>query len=144
MKILALDLGDKWVGSAVSDPLGISCKPYQTVEFEQLHEFLRTTLRDEPISAVVIGLPTTMTGTQSSQTEKIIQQKEELETLFSEEFSTVLWILWDERLSSKRAETLSQGKRIDKDAKRRQHSVAAAFILQSYLDRQAFKRMAEE
>ncbi len=144
MKIMSLDLGDAWVGSALSDPLGITCKPYQTVELDGLTGFLRNALTNEPISKIVIGLPTTFSGAQSAQTEKIVQQKEELEKLFAQSHPAVVWELWDERLSSKRADTMSQGKRLDKEAKRRQHSVAAAFILQSYLDRQAFTRQLTE
>jgi len=136
MKILSLDLGDKWVGSALSDPLGITCKPYQTVERENLEQFLKEVLAQEDISTVVVGYPQTLSGTQSEQTKKIVALKEKLEQQFKEVAGkTIQWILWDERLSSKRAEKL---KRVTtKEEKRQSHSVAAAFILQSYLDHKA-------
>lgn len=140
MKILALDLGDRWVGSAISDGLGISCKPYQTVELEQLDQFLTKTLASERIATVVVGYPKTVSsGTESEQTKKIIAAKDALEQKFAEVAGqTISWILWDERLSSKRA---AQGKlSLDKEAKMKSHSVAAAFILQTYLDYLAFQK----
>lgn len=140
MKIMALDLGDKWVGSAISDALGITCRPYKTVEFGRLHDFLRTTLSEESIATVVVGLPTTISGGQSEQTEKIKNMKEELEQAFGEvAYRKINWILWDERLSSKRAEQL-KGSGKSKEEKQKSHSVAAAFILQSYLDKLAFDK----
>ncbi len=140
MKILALDLGDKWVGSAISDPLGITCKPYQTVDISQVTDFLSQTLDKENISTVVIGYPKTMTGGQSEQTLKIIKSKEDLERQFPSINDTpITWVLWDERLSSKRASTL-QNNKSDPESKKKSHSLAAAFILQGYLDFLAFNR----
>jgi putative Holliday junction resolvase len=141
MKILALDLGDAWVGSAIADPLGISCKPYKTVPLEQLNQFLQETLPAQRITTVVVGYPKTVSaGTESDQTKKIVLQKEQLEQLFGTVNNTAItWTLWDERLSSKRASELTRGER-DKEAKMKSHSIAAAFILQSYLDHLAFKR----
>jgi len=136
MKILALDLGDKWVGSAMSDGLGITCKPFQTVDITQVENFLTKTLPEYGITTVVVGCPTTMTGGQSDQTKSIIQKKLELEA----KFSNAKWILWDERLSSKRASNLQRELKQSKDAKQKEHSMAAAFILQSYLDHLAFTR----
>lgn len=140
MKILALDLGDKWVGSATSDPLGITCKPYQTVDITQLSVFLSQVLGKESISTVVIGYPKTMSGGESDQTIKIVKTKEDLERQFpSVNGTTITWVLWDERLSSKRASTL-QNNKSDPESKKKSHSLAAAFILQSYLDFLAFNR----
>ena len=135
MKILALDLGDRWVGSALSDGLGISCKPYQTVDLEKLEEFLKKTLAVECVGTVVVGYPKTVSGgTESEQTKKIVATKEDLE----QKFAQVTWVLWDERLSRKRA---AQGKlSLDKEAKAKSHSVAAAFILQTYLDYLVFQK----
>jgi len=137
MKILALDLGDVWIGSAISDGLGISCRPYQTVQLSELESFLTKTLSQEPISTVVVGYPKTIgAGTESDQTKKIVTLKEELE----QKFGQVSWVLWDERLSSKRAEQARQGHFKDKEEKRLGHSIAASFILQTYLDYLAFAR----
>ncbi|MFA6534909.1 MAG: Holliday junction resolvase RuvX [Candidatus Babeliales bacterium] len=140
MKILALDLGDKWVGSAISDPLGITCKPLKTVELDNLKPFLKDTLSTQPISIVVVGYPKTFSGTESDQTKKIVKLKEELELEFSNvNFTDIKWILWDERLSSKRALEIQSGK-YDPESKRQNHSLAAAFILQNYLDHLAFNK----
>jgi len=134
MKILALDLGDRWVGSAISDAIGITCKPYKTVKAEELNSFIQKVLAEEEIKKIVIGCPFTLKGTESEQTKKIKHQKEELE----KKFKNVEWILWDERLSSKRAEVLKGKSFKTKEEKLKSHSIAAAFILQSHLDNLAF------
>lgn len=137
MKILSLDLGDVWVGSAISDALGISCRPLQTVKLEELEQFLAKIFLQEPISTVVVGYPKTLgSGGESDQTKKIVQQKEVLE----QKFNSVEWVLWDERLSSKRAEEARRGHVKDKKEKQLGHSIAASFILQTYLDHLAFNR----
>ncbi|MFH0898279.1 MAG: Holliday junction resolvase RuvX [bacterium] len=134
MKLLALDLGDKWIGSAIADPLGITCKPYKTIELEELEHFLNQTIKQEDISTIIVGYPQTFACKESEQTKKIVTLKETLE----KKFSNVTWILWDERLSSKHAEQLKRTK--STDDKKKSHSIAAAFILQSYLDQQAASR----
>ncbi|MBU4269480.1 Holliday junction resolvase RuvX [Candidatus Dependentiae bacterium] len=141
MKILALDLGDKWVGSAISDGLGITCKPYKTVDVEMTESFLETVIKEEDISTIVIGKPTTFSGLESEQTKKIMNTAKELEEKINPKFNNqIKWILWDERLSSKRAESLNTKKIKTKEDKIKSHSVAAAFILQSYLDNKAFQQ----
>ncbi len=140
MKILALDLGDRWVGSAIADPLGITCRPYQTVATNLLQEFLMRTVPLENISTIVVGYPKTFSGGQSEQTLRIIKQKEDLEQqLNALEGRTITWVLWDERLSSKRAEELHRGAHSPEE-KKKSHSIAAAFILQNYLDHMAFTK----
>lgn len=127
MKILALDIGDQWTGSAISDPSGLIARPYQTVQTRELHAFLETLFKEQAIGTVVVGHPITMKGTVSEQTKKVLVAKQELEQKFPQR----VWILWDERLSSKRAAVLKPTK--DKEEKKRAHSIAAAFILDSYL-----------
>ena len=141
MKILALDLGDKWVGSALSDALQITCKPYKTVECGGLDNFLATVIPQEGVGTVLVGYPKTFSGGSSEQTLKIQKTKEELEAKFGMiGDKKIVWVLWDERLSSKRAAELHRGAKTS-DEKQKSHSIAAAFILQSYLDNLAFSTL---
>lgn len=135
MKCLALDLGDKWVGTALSDSLGLLARPYKTVTFDELLPFLHNLFQQEKIETIVIGHPITMRATESKQTETIVQTKNKL----MQEFPEHTWILWDERLSSKRAQTLKKAK--TKEEKIKSHSIAAAFILESYL---SYKHMMKQ
>lgn len=127
MKILALDIGDVWTGTALSDASGIFARPYQTAETKKLTQFLEELFAKESIEQIVIGHPRTMKGTSSDQTKKVEKAKEELE----KQFANKKFILWDERLSSKRAESLKKAR--TKEEKIKSHSIAAAFILESYL-----------
>ena len=141
MRILALDLGDKWVGTAISDEIGITCRPYKTVSLNELTTFLKKILFEENINTVIVGYPKTIKGTSSLQTQKTIEEKNKLEKQFKKINNVnINWILWDERLSSKRAEKISNKRYRDKTEKLNSHSVAAAFILQSYLDNLALYR----
>ena len=139
MKILALDLGDRWVGSAISDGLGITCRPYETVEIENLSTFLLRVIPAQDIRTIIVGYPKTFSGGQSAQTEKIEQKALVLKQQFAcVRGKEMTWILWDERLSSKRAQTMHHA--TTAEAKRKSHSIAAAFILQNYLDGLAFTK----
>ncbi len=127
MKILALDIGDAWTGTALSDALGMFAKPYQTAQTENLSSFLNDLFAKERIQTIVIGYPRTMRGTSSDQTKKVEDAKIKLE----KEFPNKQFLLWDERLSSKRADALKKAH--TKEDKIKSHSIAAAFILESYL-----------
>ncbi len=127
MKILALDIGDRWTGTAISDPLGMFARPYQTVQTKQLDQFLVKIIEQEKLKIIVVGNPRTLRGTESEQTKKVQLEKERLEKLFD----TVSWELWDERLTSKMASRVKKEK--TKEDKLKSHSIAAAFILESYL-----------
>jgi putative holliday junction resolvase len=132
LKILALDIGDQWTGIAISDAIGMFARPLQTVTSTALATTLTELTTKERISTVIVGLPRTMKGTESDQTRKVREAFEALKTTFAQ----WTWILWDERLSSKRAQSLQieQGKRRSQETKHQEHAVAAAFILQTYLD----------
>ncbi len=128
MKIMALDLGDAWTGIALTDITRMFARPVTTVATEDLKSFLVKTFTEEQIDTIVIGYPRTMKGGESEQTRKIVAQKEEL----AEEFSDKEFILWDERLSSRRAQALASKKK-SREEKLKTHARAAAFILDSYL-----------
>ncbi len=132
-KILALDLGDHWIGTAISDTTRIIARPFQTITLKDLSSFLATTLTTERIGIVVVGYPKTLKGTHSQQTDIIVAMKQNLET----EFPKVTWVLWDERLTSKQAHAMASTKKNKNkhgaENKNKLHSVAAALILESYL-----------
>ncbi len=137
-KILALDLGDVWVGIAIADQIGISCRPLITVQITALLITLLSLVKEHTISTIIVGLPKTCSGTASEQTKKIIIQVKKIKKELDEKgLSTVQGKLWDERLSSKWAQQL-QKKKTSPEEKKKEHARAAAFILQSYLDSLAF------
>ncbi|MBN1549354.1 Holliday junction resolvase RuvX [Candidatus Babeliales bacterium] len=130
MKCAALDVGDVWTGIAISDRLRMIAQPHTTVTTADLESYLKKLIIDEDISTIVVGLPKTLRGTESEQTKKTITYKEHLEKIFP----TIIWTFWDERLSSKQASVVQrQAKQRDK---KRSHAIAAAVVLQSYLESQ--------
>lgn len=136
-KVLALDLGDVWVGTALSDVLGITCRPFETIKLPQLEAFLAKTIAEQGVGTIVVGHPKTMSGNSSEQTKRIEAMRAQLER----QFPTVTWVWADERLSSQHAiahqQNIKKQKR-SKQSKNEVHSLAAAFILQGYLDRRSF------
>ncbi len=128
-KILALDIGDVWTGVASSDPLTIVASPYQTYKTQALEDKLRTLFEEENIERVVVGNPRTLRGTESEQTRTVHKQFEHLDATFPE----IPFVLWDERLSSKRAQALERKKSNRQKEKQLSHARAAAFILDTYL-----------
>lgn len=126
-KLLALDLGDRWVGTAITDASLTLARPYKTVSTDELDGFLIKVVQEHHIKTVIVGYPKTMSGGESAQTLKIKTQKEDLE----KKFPQLQFVLWDERLTSQRASEIASGK--SREDKIRSHSLAAAFILDSYL-----------
>lgn len=132
-RILALDPGDQHIGTAISDELHMLAEPYQTIKPAELKKFLTDLLQVENIQTIIIGYPKTMRGTVSTQTQKSVELQNEL----SQFFPQVKFILWDERLTSKSASHIKQAK--NKSDRLYQHSIAAAIILQTFLDRALFQ-----
>ena len=132
MKILGLDIGDRWTGIAISDAIGLLARPLKTVAARDLEDELTKLLVAESISTVVVGYPKTLRGTESDQTRKVKAHAAELKIAFPD----VTWVLWDERLTSQQA---SKIKKINtKEDKFNSHAVAASILLSSYLDSKRF------
>lgn len=138
MKTIALDIGDKWTGVALSDPLGILARPHTTTKTSELLSFLENIFAAENISVAIVGLPTTLRGTQSEQTKKIITTTQNLEKLFP----TITWKMWDERFTSRQAASIKPSK--SKADKLQSHAIAAALILSGYLESQRLQVEQDE
>ena len=136
---LALDVGDKTIGVAVSDALGITAQGITTVERVGIKKDtgkILELLKEYDCDTVILGLPLKLDGTESPQTEKVREFREKLENkLRSSGMGNILVDYYDERLTTVMAEKVL----IDADLSRsRRKKVidkqAAVLILQSYLD----------
>ena len=131
-RIVALDVGDRRIGIAVSDPLGITAQPLETYTRvgygPDSHHIAQIAEKYEP-AQILCGLPRNMDGTQGFQVEKVRQFAEKLE----EQGLVVSY--YDERMTTMLAESalLEANMRRD-DRKKKVDMVAAVMILQSYLD----------
>jgi putative Holliday junction resolvase len=138
-KILALDVGDKTIGVAVSDGLGITARGLLTVARTGVKKDagrIMEILRENGCSMVVIGLPLMLDGSDSPQTEKVRDFAAKLENrLRSNAMADVAVKFFDERFSTKIAERamIEAGMRRDK-RKAVIDKMAAVVILQDYLD----------
>jgi putative holliday junction resolvase len=135
-RILAIDLGTKRTGLAVTDPLKITANPLETIETSQLMVYLKNYCSKEDVEVLVLGLPIRLNGQDNEMTPKVMKLKEELEKVFPEKKIALI----DERFTSKMAmqSMIAMGSK-KKDRKEKAGNldkVSAAIILQSYLERQ--------
>jgi putative Holliday junction resolvase len=150
-RILGLDAGERRIGVAISDPGRSFALPLDSIladgrEFEHLAELVAR----EDVSDLVVGLPLSLSGEASAQTERARG--------FAASAGERLGLpvhMWDERLSSREAERLTSR---DRDERRRGDSrrggrssrpaagpdtdaLAASIVLQAYLDSLRFERI---
>lgn len=133
MRVLGLDFGDRRIGVAISDPEQILATPLATITRDNDQDAVDAILRlvhQRDIKRIVIGMPYSLNGSIGDQARKIIDFREKLAKR-----TEISIAVWDERLSTVAAERLLR-QADTKRAKRRTHrdAVAAAFILQGYLD----------
>lgn len=134
MRIMALDVGSKRIGVALSDPLKITAQGLQTFQRTTPEEDVRGlwSLMDEyEVSQLVVGLPKNMDGSIGFKAEEVQQF---VADLTAERQIEVIWI--DERLTTVSAErTLLEADVSRAKRKKVIDKMAAVIILQSYLDR---------
>lgn len=133
-RIMGLDVGDKTIGIAISDPLGITAQGITTIRRKGIKsDFaeLAKLINEYDVKEVVIGLPKNMNNTIGPQGEKVLKFVDKFKEKFNNEV-----ILQDERLTTVSAERLL----IDADVSRKKRKdiidkVAATYILNSYLEK---------
>lgn len=143
MRVLGIDYGGRRVGLAVSDATGLLARPLKTLDRTRLQgeaalvdavleAVAEVTEEDEPLAAIVVGLPRRLDGSPNDQTPKV----QAFVTRLTGRTSLPV-VLQDERLTSREAE--SQLAVTEKDWRRRKQlldAASAAVILQDYLDAQ--------
>ena len=141
MRILGLDVGTKTVGVAVSDPLGIIATGVTTIDRVGIRKDTGKVIdyiKEYDCDTVVIGLPLSLDGEDSVQTEKVREFRHMLENkLRSSGKLSAVKIEWqDERYSTVEAEeVLIEANMSREDRKKIIDRQAAIVILQRYLDR---------
>ncbi len=135
-RILGLDYGSRTVGVAVSDALGITAQVVETIHRTSENKLRRTLARIKQISdeygveLIVLGLPLNMNGDMSDRARKSLEFKEMLEKR-----TGLSVVTWDERLTTIEAEEILKEAGVKRqDMKQHVDKIAAAIILQDYLD----------
>lgn len=138
-RYMALDVGDKTIGVAVSDPLFIMAQGYTTIFREEISkdfEELKKIIEKESISKIIIGFPKNMNNTVGPQGEKVLAFVEDFKVFLKENNFEIEIVMQDERLTTVSAQrVLIEGNMSRKKRKQVIDKVAATYILQSFLDR---------
>lgn len=134
-RLIALDVGDRRIGIAVSDPLGITAQPLETytrVGYGPDVRHISEIAQRYTTSRILCGLPRNMDGTEGFQSQKVREFAQKLtEAGFTVSF-------YDERMTTVLAEdALLEADMRRSDRKKKVDMIAAVMILQSYLDAQA-------
>lgn len=133
-KIIALDIGEKRIGVAVSDALGMLAHPLKTIRWQGIDNLAReldTLARELEADKIVVGMPFTLKGTTSQKTEQVYEICQGLRERLRVEI-----IEQDERLTTRMAENALHA--VGKKPSRQRDKIdqiAAVYILQSYLDK---------
>ena len=130
---MALDVGDKTIGVAISDSLLLTAQSRPTLRRKTLQfdlEALRRLAEENEVHQVVVGQPLHMDGRESPQSQKVSRFAEELHKVLD-----LPIVFWDERLTSFEAEQHLEQMGLNWRQRREQiDKIAAMIILQNYLD----------
>ncbi|HEY67809.1 MAG TPA: Holliday junction resolvase RuvX [Thermoflexia bacterium] len=137
MRVLALDVGERRIGVAISDPSGTIARPLQTLargSREEDFAAIAALVAEHGVGLVVVGRPLSLNGTEGPQARRVARYAEALTATLP-----VPVTAWDERFTTVTAEEILRQTRRKKRRARDKgevDAVAAAVILQSYLDSQ--------
>jgi putative Holliday junction resolvase len=140
MRVLALDVGERRVGVAISDPTGTLARPLQTLvrgSREEDFAAIAALVAEHDVGLVVVGRPLSLDGMEGPQARRVARYAEALAAQLP-----VQIVSWDERFTTQTAEEILRRGCKEKDRRRARargelDAIAAAVILQSYLDSRA-------
>jgi putative Holliday junction resolvase len=130
-RILAIDPGERRVGLAVSDPLGVTAQGLETFDRRggDLLDHIERVIGEYGVAHVVVGHPLSMSGRPNTSSLAAEALARSIRGRFGVEVT-----LWDERLSSHEARRAMAGTGVAKRSKGAVDRVAAVLILQGFLD----------
>lgn len=134
-RVMALDVGERRIGVAVSDPLGILARGLTVVRRdtdEAAISQIRALIEEQDVGRLVVGLPRSMSGEVGPQARAVEAFVRQLEPVID-----IPLEMWDERLTTVTAvRVLHERGQSAREQKKNIDAVAAAVILQDYLDAQ--------
>lgn len=134
-RIMALDVGDKTIGVAVSDPLGLTAQGIKTIKRKGIKNDIRELIElinEYNIELLVVGLPKNMNNTIGPQGEKVLKFTDKLKELIDIEI-----VLQDERLTTVSAEKMLINSNVRREKRKKViDMIAATYILRTYLEKQ--------
>ena len=132
-KLLSLDLGEKRIGIGLSDALRIVAQPYDVfprTSRKADFDYVRQIVERENVGQIVVGLPITMSGEEGAMAQWARDYGTDLGHTLN-----IPVTFWDESLTSMQAErSMREYGMSRKQMKKKVDAVAAALILQSYLE----------
>ena len=132
-RLLALDIGERRIGVALSDPMHIIASPHSIIDRKITPDYMdeiQKLISEQEVEALVIGLPLTLRNNVSQQTQKVQLIIKELNTELTLPIHTI-----DERLSSVSAENALKLKGVKTGHNKGEiDKTAAAIFLQEFLD----------
>ncbi|MFB0535659.1 MAG: Holliday junction resolvase RuvX [Anaerolineae bacterium] len=138
MRVMALDVGHKRIGVALSDPGQVLASSLQVIERKGQQRDLATVVQlvqEHEVGKIIVGYPRSLDGTAGRQAEVVERYVAVLEEKLKDSSLDVPVIFWDERLSTVAADRLmAEAGRRGRERRERIDAVAAAVILQDYLD----------
>ena len=139
MRTLGLDIGEKRIGVALSDSEGILATALTVIERKSDDTALKNIIalaEEHEVERIVVGLPISLDGSVGPQAQRVQSFADALN-----ERTELPVVTWDERFSTSDAERVLMEAGLKRDKrKKRLDSVAAAFILQGYIDREKGSR----
>jgi putative Holliday junction resolvase len=138
MRVMALDVGHKRIGVALSDPGQVLASSLQVIERKGTQRDLDTVVQlvqEHRVGKIVVGYPRSLDGTVGQQARVVERYAAVLEEKLRYLSLDVPVVLWDERFSTVTADRLmAEAGRKGRERRERIDAVAAAVILQDYLD----------
>ena len=140
MRLMALDVGDRRVGVAVSDTTGMLATPLVVIRRKsKAEDFCRIArlVREQGVEGMVIGHPLNADGSAGPQARRVERYAAAMFDALSAEGLNLRMVMWDEHMSTQRAQQfMIEAGRKARERRGRIDAVAAAVILQDYLDEQ--------
>lgn len=143
-RAMALDVGDRTCGIALSDALGITAQPHSTLRFKSESEYpavfsqLQKIIVEDGVATIVAGLPLNMNASEGPQAEKVRKFIATFQNFLAKnqvDPNELEWVFWDERLSTAATHRHLIAADVSR-AKRREvvDKLAATYILQGFME----------